>query len=68
MAARKGPQPRKMKSAMAKKIRTGSVGIAGANNLLHAPFGGFKESGIGRESGEFGLHEFTEIQAISWPG
>lgn len=54
--------------AMAKKIRTGSVGIAGANNLLHAPFGGFKESGIGRESGEFGLHEFTEIQAISWPG
>ena len=54
--------------AMAKKIRTGGVAIAGANNLLHAPFGGFKESGIGRESGEFGLHEFTEIQAIVWPG
>ena len=35
-------------------------------NLLHNPFGGFKESGIGREGGIHGLHEMTEIQTIAW--
>ena len=53
---------------MARKIRTGGVSVAGATNLVHAPFGGFKEPGIGRENGEWGLHEFTEAQAITWRG
>jgi hypothetical protein len=30
------------------------------------PFGGFKESGIGREGGRYGLEEYTEIQQIVW--
>ncbi|NRA34784.1 MAG: aldehyde dehydrogenase family protein [Polyangiaceae bacterium] len=51
---------------IAKQIRTGGVSIGGALNLLEAPFGGFKQSGIGRECGEFGLHEYLEVQAISW--
>ena len=51
---------------MAKKIRTGGVSINGANNLLHAPFGGFKDSGLGRENGEWGIREFSEVQAIAW--
>src|SRR4029077_15291804 len=32
------------------------------------PFGGFKQSGIGRDGGDFGLHAYTELQAIIWPG
>ena len=52
--------------AMAKRLRTGGVMINNANNLLHAPFGGFKESGIGREGGMWGMHEYTEVQAINW--
>ncbi len=53
--------------AMAKQIRSGGVGINNASNLLYAPFGGFKESGIGRENHVWGMEEFTELQAISWP-
>jgi acyl-CoA reductase-like NAD-dependent aldehyde dehydrogenase len=52
--------------AMAKRIRTGVVWINNGTNIVDAPFGGFKESGLGREGGRFGLEEFTEIQAISW--
>jgi acyl-CoA reductase-like NAD-dependent aldehyde dehydrogenase len=52
---------------LAKRLRTGGVSINGATNLLAAPFGGFKESGIGREGGVFGMREFTEIQMLAWP-
>ncbi len=52
--------------ALAKKIRTGVVWINNGLNMLHAPFGGFKESGIGREGGRFGMEEYTEMQQIAW--
>jgi aldehyde dehydrogenase (NAD+) len=52
---------------LAKQIRTGSVMVNGAVNLAVTPFGGFKQSGIGREGGVFGLEEYLEIQALSWP-
>jgi len=51
---------------VAKRIRTGTVNINGAVSLLHTPFGGFKESGIGREGGRWGIQEYSEIQAIAW--
>jgi aldehyde dehydrogenase (NAD+) len=50
---------------IAKRIRTGTVGINGAFNLF-GPFGGFKESGIGREGGVWGMQEYTETQCIAW--
>ncbi|MRR39936.1 aldehyde dehydrogenase family protein, partial [Bacillus anthracis] len=44
-------------------------GISGLNDGLpsvaQAPFGGFKESGIGREGGHFGIEEYLEIKYIS---
>ena len=40
--------------------------INAASDLIQSPFGGFKESGIGREGGMWGLHEYTELQAINW--
>jgi aldehyde dehydrogenase (NAD+) len=52
--------------ALAKRIRTGVVWINNGLNFLDAPFGGFKESGIGREGGRFGMEEYTEIQHIAW--
>ena len=51
---------------IAKRIRTGAVGINSAFNLA-GPFGGFKESGIGREGGLWGMHEYSEVQCIAWP-
>jgi aldehyde dehydrogenase (NAD+) len=52
--------------ALAKRIRTGVVWINNGLNFLDAPFGGFKESGIGREGGRFGMEEYTELQQITW--
>lgn len=52
--------------AMAKQIRTGTLNINGAVSLLHTPFGGFKDSGIGREGGRWGMLEYSEVQSIAW--
>ncbi|MCL4720564.1 MAG: aldehyde dehydrogenase family protein [Gammaproteobacteria bacterium] len=46
------------------RIRAGMVHINGAPMALNAPFGGFKQSGNGREWGEFGLADFVELKAI----
>jgi len=51
---------------LAKRIRTGVVWINNGINMVDAPFGGFKESGLGREGGRYGVEEYTEIQHIAW--
>ena len=49
---------------VARRIRTGQVEInGGAFNPL-APFGGYKQSGHGRELGHFGLEEFLQIKSL----
>ncbi|MHB1487211.1 MAG: aldehyde dehydrogenase family protein [Acidimicrobiales bacterium] len=53
---------------VARRLRAGNVGINTAQRNHAAPFGGFKMSGIGRDGGEFGLHAYTEMQSIVWPG
>jgi aldehyde dehydrogenase (NAD+) len=50
--------------AVARRLRTGQVDVnGGAFNPL-APFGGYKQSGNGRELGRFGLEEFLEVKSI----
>jgi aldehyde dehydrogenase (NAD+) len=51
-------------SAVARRIRTGQVEVNGASFNLLAPFGGYKQSGNGRELGRFGLEEFLELKAL----
>ncbi|MDE3009064.1 MAG: aldehyde dehydrogenase family protein [Acidobacteriota bacterium] len=49
---------------VARKIRTGQVEINGGAFNIVAPFGGYKQSGIGRELGRYGFEEFLEVKAI----
>jgi aldehyde dehydrogenase (NAD+) len=49
---------------VASRLRTGNVHLNGAGVDLNAPFGGYKQSGTGREWGEFGFEEFLEIKAV----
>jgi acyl-CoA reductase-like NAD-dependent aldehyde dehydrogenase len=53
---------------VAKQLRTGNVGLNTAQRNHEAPFGGFKMSGVGRDGGNFGLHAYSELQSIVWPG
>jgi aldehyde dehydrogenase (NAD+) len=50
--------------AVARRMRTGAVDINGGPFNPAAPFGGYKQSGIGRELGPWGLHEFQQTKAI----
>lgn len=49
---------------VAAKMRTGMVHLNGAGGDLNAPFGGYKQSGNGREWGEYGMEEFLEVKSI----
>ena len=52
--------------AIAKKIKAGQCAINGGEANHEAPFGGYKESGNGREFGDAGLHEYCEIKAMQF--
>ena len=53
---------------VARRLRTGQVDINGARFNPLAPFGGYKQSGYGRELGRFGLEEFLEVKSLQLPG
>ena len=50
---------------VARQVRAGMVRVNGAGLSAGHPFGGYKQSGNGREGGVFGLEDFTEIKIIS---
>jgi aldehyde dehydrogenase (NAD+)/betaine-aldehyde dehydrogenase len=52
---------------VARRIRTGLVDINGGPFNILAPFGGFKQSGIGRECGIEGLDGFCEVKSLQLP-
>jgi aldehyde dehydrogenase (NAD+) len=49
---------------VARQLRTGQVDINGGAFNPSAPFGGYKQSGFGRERGKFGLEEFVETKSM----
>ena len=52
---------------IAEQIRAGTVWINGGGAMRpDAPFGGYGRSGIGRELGEWGMHEYLEVKHIQW--
>jgi aldehyde dehydrogenase (NAD+) len=52
--------------AVANSLRAGTVWVNCYNILdTRAPFGGFKQSGIGRELGEYGLQQYTEVKTVT---
>ncbi len=51
---------------IARRIRTGQVEINGGTFNLYAPFGGYKQSGNGRELGKYGLEDFLEFKAMQF--
>ncbi|MDV7088966.1 aldehyde dehydrogenase [Rhodococcus opacus] len=53
--------------ALARRIRTGTVELNGSPAGFHAPMGGVKNSGIGREAGPEGLEVYTEPKSIGVP-
>jgi aldehyde dehydrogenase (NAD+) len=50
---------------VARKLRAGNVNLNGVPNERSAPFGGYKQSGNGREWGKYGLEEYLEAKAIA---
>ena len=50
--------------AFARKMRTGTVHLNGSPVDQNAPFGGYKQSGNGREWGHFGIEEFLEVKSL----
>ena len=49
---------------VARRIRAGQVEVNGGAFNVMAPFGGYKQSGLGREAGTFGLEEFLEVKSL----
>ena len=55
--------------AMARRIRAGTMNVNGANFFApDSPFGGYKQSGIGREMGVAGLEEYLQLKTVAVPG
>lgn len=57
-----GPQEEAV--AVARKLRTGNVTVNQGDRDPSAPFGGYKESGFGRENGTYAIEDYVELKAI----
>jgi aldehyde dehydrogenase (NAD+) len=52
---------------VARRLRAGTVGINGFQLEPHLPFGGFKQSGLGREGGQSAYEAYTELKTVMMP-
>ena len=57
-----GSDERAMK--IARRMRTGAVDVNGGSFNIQAPFGGYKQSGYGRENGPYGIEEFLQTKSL----
>ena len=62
---RLGRHASSVRARSAAQIRAGNVNLQGVPNDRTAPFGGYKQSGNGREWGEYGLEEYLEVKAVA---
>jgi acyl-CoA reductase-like NAD-dependent aldehyde dehydrogenase len=53
--------------ATSRRMRAGNIGINTVQRNQETPFGGTKQSGVGRDGGSFGLHAYSELQSVVWP-
>ncbi len=53
---------------ISRQLRAGNVGLNTTQRNHETPFGGTKQSGVGRDGGVFGLHAYSELQSVVWPG
>ncbi len=58
-----GADPERAKT-VARKVRTGQLEVNGGSFNPLAPFGGYKQSGNGRELGRYGLEEFLQVKSL----
>ena len=55
-------------AAVARRLRAGSIGLnGGAPYGADLPFGGFKDSGVGRQNGTVGFEQYLEVKSVAWP-
>ncbi|MCK9893485.1 aldehyde dehydrogenase family protein [Frankia sp. AgB32] len=51
-----------------RRVRTGNIAVNSAMAMgVDMPFGGYKDSGIGRQNGVYGFEQYLETKAVSWP-
>jgi aldehyde dehydrogenase (NAD+) len=54
--------------AVASRIRTGGISVNGGMSYgADLPFGGYKESGVGRQNGTAGFDQYLETKSLAWP-
>ena len=54
--------------SVARRVRTGTLGVNGGVWYgADVPFGGFKDSGIGRQNGIAGFDQYLEVKSLAWP-
>jgi aldehyde dehydrogenase (NAD+) len=53
--------------SVASRIRTGTIGVNGAAPMgPDLPFGGYKDSGVGRQNGTYGFDQYLEVKSVAW--
>jgi acyl-CoA reductase-like NAD-dependent aldehyde dehydrogenase len=53
---------------VARRMRAGIIGVnGGAAYGADVPFGGYKASGVGRQNGTEGFHQYLEVKSVAWP-